>query len=94
MENDHKFECKRRKDEGIYEIKCKGEGEEEAQPKTMYCTFTMEGKSGGASGLGFGAQYGETTPVLRCFSEDEFKKEIAKELGTEEDNINIVDEEQ
>ena len=94
MDNDDKYVCKRRKVGDVYEIECKSEERKDAQPKKkkMYCVFTTEGKSGGASGLGFGGQYGKQTPVLKCFSEDEFKKEIAKELGTKERSIKIVNE--
>ena len=77
--------------EDVYEIEC-GKDKKDEQPKKMYCVFSTEGKSRGASGLGFGAQYGEQTPVLKCFPEDEFKKSVAKELRTKEKNINIIDE--
>lgn len=94
MEGDEEYVCRRRKVGEVFEIKCGKEGEEEAQSKRVHCVFSTEGKSREASALGFGAQYGEQTPVLKCFSEDEFKKKIAKELKMDAKNIKIIDEEQ
>lgn len=94
MENESKYVCRRRKVENVYEIECTDEHNKKAEPKKMYCLFTSADKSGGASGLGFGAQYGQQIPVLKCFPEDEFPKEIAKELGTEPDNVRIIDDDE
>jgi len=91
MEKENKYVCRRRKVDNVYEVECTDEDAINAEPKKIYCLFTSESKSGGASGLGFGGQYGKQIPVLKCFPEDEFKKEIAKELHTKQENIKIVD---
>ena len=91
MEKESRYVCQRRKVDNVYEVICTDESSVDVEPKKMYCLFTSKGKSGGASGFGFGGQYGEQLPVLKCFPEDEFKKEIAKALRTKQENIKIAD---
>ena len=90
MKDDEMYVCRRRKLGNVYEVACK-KGKKEVQHKKMYCVFSSGGKSAGASGLGFGAQYGTQTPVIKCFPDDEFKRAVAKELKAKEKNIKIID---
>ncbi len=92
MTNEEKYECKRKKSGDVYVFECKQVNNTREKPKKLYCVFTTEGKSGGFSGLSVGAQYGKQTPILKCFTEEAFKKEIAINLGINMKNIRIFDE--
>ncbi len=92
MEKDTKYVCRRRKVDNVYKVECTDENALNSEPEKMYCLFADESKSGGASGLGFGIQSGKQIPVLKCFPDGEFKKEIAKALHAKQKNIKIVDD--
>ncbi len=88
------YVCRKRKIGEIIEIECGSVKKEKEPKKKMFCVFGTKGKSGGATGLGFGAQYGEQDTTIKCFSEDELKDEVAKKLGTKKDNIKWINREE
>lgn len=82
--NEDACECTRTKVGEIFEIECNLKGETK---KIINCILETKGKSGGVSLLGFGADYGEQKTSLTCFSDDDFKEEVAKKLGIKKEEI-------
>lgn len=78
--------CIKKKIGEVHEIECEGN-------EPLICIFSTEGKSLGGSLLGAGAQGGEHHPVIKCFSETDFKQEIAKNHGVNPEKIIIKEEE-
>jgi len=88
----YKYVCEIRRIEGMFEIECKKENEEEK--KKIYCAFGTEGKTGGASALGFGGQYGTQEMTIECFREDEIIEKVARELDVKKEDIKWIREEE
>lgn len=89
--NNEEYICKRKKVGEIFEIKCDTTKEnKDSEKKIIHCLFGTEEKTGGISAASFGVEYGKQKPVLTCFSDDQFKEEVAKELKTNKDNIKFI----
>ncbi len=83
------YVCKRRKIGDVYEVECKEPRDNKS--KKTFCVITTEGKTGGASLLGTGGQYGQQSTKVVCIPEKDFSKEVAKSLEIDEKNIKIID---